>query len=69
VSALVEIARFATRIRADLARLLIEDEGLTAVLFDGEVNYAFGSFMPVRLMVLREEAEQALQLLSEQDML
>jgi len=67
--ALVEIARFATKIEADLARLLIEAEGMDAVLFDGELNYAFGSFMPVRLMVLDEDAQEALKLLADEDML
>ena len=64
---LVEAARFNTRVEADLARLYLESEGVEAVLFDTEINYFYGGlFLPVRLMVLDEDAERARQLLSEQ---
>ena len=64
---LVEAARFDTRVEADLARLYLESEGIEAVLFDTEINYFSGGlFMPVRLMVLDEDLEQAKRLLSEQ---
>jgi putative signal transducing protein len=68
VSGLVEAGRFTTRIEADLARLYLESEGVGAVLFDTEVNHIYGGmFLPVRLMVLDEDAERALRLLAEQD--
>ena len=66
MSGLVEAARFTTRIEADLARLLLESEGVGAVLFDTEVNYFYGGlFLPVRLMVLDEDVDQARRLLAE----
>ena len=63
---LVEAARFSTRVEADLARLYLESEGIEALLFDTEVNYFCGGlFLPVRLMVLDEDLEEAKRLLSE----
>lgn len=63
---LVEAARFNTRVEADLARLYLESEGVEAILFDTEVNYFYGGlFLPVRLMVLDEDAERARQILAE----
>ena len=64
--ALVELARFQSRIEADLARLFLESEGIDAILFDGEMNsYGWGPMMPVRLMVLDEDLDQARMLLAE----
>ena len=58
---LVELARFGSRIDADLARLMLEDEGIGAVIFDGQVNSFYGGFglIPVRLMVLADEYDEA----------
>jgi len=67
VTDLVEAARFSTRVEADLARLYLESEGVDAILFDTEINYFYGGlFLPVRLMVLDEDAELARRLLAEQ---
>jgi hypothetical protein len=56
VSGLVELARYATRVEADLARLLLESEGIEAVLFDAETHsVGWGPMMPVRLMVLERD--------------
>jgi hypothetical protein len=67
VTDLVEAARFNTRVEADLARLLLESEGVDSVLFDTEINYFYGGlFMPVRLMVLDEDIELARRLLTAQ---
>jgi hypothetical protein len=56
VSGLVELARYATRVEADLARLLLESEGIEAVLFDSETHsVGWGPMMPVRLMVLERD--------------
>lgn len=64
--ALVEAARFTTRVEADLARLYLESEGVHAVLFDTEINYFYGGFFqPVRLMVLDEDLDDAQRLLAE----
>ncbi len=62
---LVEAGRFNSRVEADLARLYLESEGVDAVLFDTEINYFYGGlFLPVRLMVLEQEADLARQLLA-----
>ena len=63
----VEVARFTTRVEADLARLYLESEGVNAVLFDADIHSVYGSlggiFMPVRLMVLDEDLSEAERLL------
>ena len=58
---LVELARFETRVEADLARLALEAEGYWAVIFDAETNSFFGGggMVEVRLMVLDEERDDA----------
>ena len=62
--ALVELARFQTKVEADLARLLLEAEGFDAVLFDEGMNYiGLGSIMPIRLMVLDTDYMAAAELL------
>jgi hypothetical protein len=66
VTDLVEVARYSSRVEADLARLYLESEGVESVLFDTEINYFYGGlFMPVRLMVLDEDADLARRLLAE----
>ncbi len=65
MSGLVELARFQTRVEADLARLKLESEGVDAVLFDAETSsVGWGPMMPVRLMVLDEDRAKAEALLS-----
>jgi hypothetical protein len=65
--ALVELARFQTRVEADLARLYLESEGVDAILFDAEMHgFGWGPMMPVRLMVLDEDLELASKLLAEE---
>jgi len=66
VSGLVELARFPTRIAADLARLRLESEGIDAILFDAETaGIGWGPMMPVRLMVLDSDQWLAAKLLAE----
>lgn len=66
MSGLVELARFQTRIAADLARLKLESEGIEAVLFDAESHsIGWGPMMPVRLMVLESDRWLAAKLLEE----
>ncbi|MBA3835398.1 MAG: DUF2007 domain-containing protein [Pseudomonadota bacterium] len=66
MSSLVELARYSTRVEADLARLALEAEGIEAVLFGAEMSgLGFGSMLPVRLMVLDEDAGAARALLAE----
>jgi len=66
VTDLVEAERYNSRIEADIARLYLESEGVDSVLFDAEINTSYGGlFMPVRLMVLDEDANLARRLLAE----
>jgi len=66
VTDLVEAARYTTRVEADLARLYLESEGIDAILFDTEINYFYGGLvLPIRLMVLDEDLEQAHTLLAQ----
>ncbi len=62
---LVELARFGTRVEADLARLALADNDIEAVIFDAEANSFFGGggLIAVRLMVLEQDAEAAAALL------
>lgn len=63
---LVELARYGTRVEADLARLELDAEGIEAVIFDAEANSFFGGggLIGVRLMVLEEEKEEAAEILA-----
>ena len=65
---LVELARFGTRVEADLVRLALEAEGIDAVIFDAETNSFFGGggLISVRLMVLEQDFDEAIALLSEE---
>lgn len=62
---LVELARFGTRVEADLARLALEAEGVGAVLMDTEANNFFGGggLISVRLMVLDDDYQEATTIL------
>ncbi|MGI8931664.1 MAG: putative signal transducing protein [Sphingomicrobium sp.] len=59
---LVELARYARRVEADLARLRLESEGIEAVILDAEMNYVLGE---LRLMVLEEDLTEAAAILAE----
>ena len=63
---LVELARYGTRVEADLARLALDAEGIEAVIFDAETNSFFGGggLVGVRLMVLEEERDEAAAILA-----
>ena len=68
VTDVVEVARFGSRVEADLARLYLESEGVVGVLFDADINNTFGWFyagmLPVRLMVLEEDLSEARKVLA-----
>jgi hypothetical protein len=63
---LVELARFGTRVEADLARMALDSEGIDAVIFDAEANSFFGGggLIAVRLMVLEEDFDDASAILT-----
>ena len=64
---LVELARFGSRVEADLARLALWEHEIDAVIFDAETNGFFGGggVVPVRLMVLDEDADRAVDILAQ----
>ena len=61
------MARFGTRVEADLARLALRENEIDAVIFDAEANSFFGGggLIAVRLMVLDEDVERATAILSD----
>ena len=66
MSGLVELARFQNRTEAELARLNLQAEGIEVVLFNAEMgSLGLGPLLPIRLMVLEEDRDQALRLLGE----
>jgi hypothetical protein len=67
---LVEVGRYDSQVRADLARLTLEREGIDVLLFDQAMHsyIGVGWLMPVRLMVLEEDADEALRILVEDDL-
>lgn len=67
---LVELARFQTKVEADLARLLLESAGFHPVPFDEGMNYiGLGPIMPIRLMVIEDEYEDAARVLIDEGLL
>ena len=67
MSGLVEAARYNWVYQAELARTFLESHGVHAVVFDAGLNIAEGGGLAtaVRLMVLDEDYEEALRLLTE----
>ena len=66
MSQVVELARYQTRTEAELVRLFLASADIETVLFDAEMNsYGWGPMMPVRLMILDENLDQARKLLAE----
>jgi hypothetical protein len=67
---LVEIGRYENQVRADLARLTLEREGIDVLLFDQAMHgyIGVGWLVPVRLMALEEDADEALRILVEDDL-
>lgn len=64
---LVQLARYPNGIEAEIVRGLLESYGLMAVCFDGGMNIADSAAfaIPVRLMVLDEERDEAEAILRE----
>ena len=64
---LVELARYPSGIEAEIARTLLESHGIMAVTFDTGMNIADSAAfaIPVRLMVLDEEYNDAHTILFE----
>lgn len=64
---LIELARFANAHEAELARGRLESVGIPAFCFDGSMNIGegVGFLIPVRLMVLPEQRDEAEAVLRE----
>jgi hypothetical protein len=63
--ALVEAARFYNSFEAGLARSRLAADGIESVLFDTEMAWeGLGGIIPIRLMVLDEDREAAIGILS-----
>ena len=65
--ALVEAARFLTRFEASLAKARLDAADLNCFLFDMDMNWGGADLgvVPVRLMVLDEDLEEARSILAE----
>ncbi|MBB3764746.1 putative signal transducing protein [Sphingomicrobium lutaoense] len=63
---LAELARFGTKVEADLAGHKLDAEGIDHVILDGGMNNVFGGagLIAVRLMVLEEDLTRAREALS-----
>ncbi len=68
--ALVELARYPMAMNAEIGRSFLESHGIGAVVFDSGMNIADSAAfaIPVRLMVLDEDHEEARNLLIEADL-
>jgi len=63
--ALVAVAEFVERLDADLARLRLAGEGIESHIFDGGMSsLGLGVMTPARLMVHRDDADAARDLLA-----
>ena len=64
--ALVELAKYYNSFEAGMAKARLDADGIGSVLFDFNSSMEGASFLvPVRLMVLEEDLEQARRLLAE----
>jgi hypothetical protein len=62
---LVEAARFSNSLDAGLALSALEAEGIGAILFDTEMTWeGMGGLIPIRLMVLDEDLDEAKKVLA-----
>jgi hypothetical protein len=65
---LVQLARFYNSFEAGLARSRLEQDGIESVLFDTEMSWeGLGGMIPIRLMVLDEDVDEARRILEGPD--
>jgi hypothetical protein len=61
---LVELERYSTSIQAEIIRTVLESYGIEALVFDAGINRTEGGALPARLMVLDEDYDEAVEILS-----
>jgi hypothetical protein len=62
---LVELARFYSSFEAGVARSRLAADGIDSFLFDMEMSWeGLGGLIPIRLMVIDDELEQAQAILA-----
>ena len=62
---LVEAGRFYNSFEAGLVRSLLAAHGIESVLFDTEMSWeGMGGIIPIRLMVVEEDADEARSILA-----
>ena len=67
MSGLIEVAQFRSRLEADFAVRALLAEGIDAQLFDvGMSDMGLGMMIPIRLMVLNGDREDALRILTDE---
>ena len=67
MSGLIEVAQFRSRLEADFAVGTLLAEGIDAQLFDvGMSDMGLGMMIPIRLMVLNGDREDALRILTDE---
>ncbi|APG61766.1 hypothetical protein LPB140_01775 [Sphingorhabdus lutea] len=68
---LVELARFPTKIKADICKSFLQSHEIMSVIFDDGMNNFFGGggLIAVKLMVLDEDHDEAASLLAKAELL
>ena len=68
---LVELARFPFGVNAEIAQTFLDSHGIGAVVLDGGMNAAFSMpiMFPKRVMVLDEDFDTAIALLTDAGLL
>jgi hypothetical protein len=62
---MTELERLRDPVRLSALRATLADAGIESFVFDGQVGGLFNAAIPVRLMVVDEEAELARHVLAE----
>ena len=66
---MIEVARYLNNMEAELARLTLASHGIGCTLLDQQMNNYFGflggGIMPVRLLVDEADAQEVIEILSE----
>ncbi len=60
---LVELGTYYDAMEAEIVCGRLRSEGIEAIVFDGGLSASHGGALPVRLMVLDEDRDEALRLL------